>query len=773
MRRLLFLSLLALAACNGGGGGDSTTEAGSGLFGRVTANGAGVANAAVFIGAQRTQTDADGRFTLAAPPGPAVVTIQAPAHVINVQRVTLIDGPNALSVALLPEAPAVMLDATQGGEAMGARGARVVVPAGALVSPVGASVGGEVAVHVTPIDPSIPAELDAAPGDFEARTAGGAPAQLESFGMLDVTIRQGDEVLDVAEGQTLQISIPAPSGVTDPPASMPLWSFDEAQGLWIEEGTLTLDADAGVYVGEIAHMSAWNADRPLDTTCISGRVVDSDGNPVPGARVRGRGVDYTGSDATVADADGRFALLVRKDSLVSVAAYHADGGGQVREVRSGSATAPQPVNVGDASCTDGGTWTVERGTVVFDDGRRVVCTDDAFARLGLQQCLPFMAEVTDCYRPEGACTQEGIFTTRYANGAASVAEINDGEVSITLIGASGVECATQTVSGSSVTIILPDGRSETYGVDFNADTGAVTYTCTDGSQRTITAEDQEILAACTGNSEQECAQSGGGGNIGEACEASAECGAGNRCCLGICITEELCPVAAPCESDAECTDGALCCPATNSCQTEDDCVALGGCTEDAQCGEGSACCDGDCVGRPYCEGTCRVDDECAEGICCLAANDDLNYCAADATDCYRGRECVLDTDCGDPATLTCCDGTCDTWDGCYEGEVCVDDGGCGGAGSPLECCEREDGLSCETPSNCASFRPCDDATPCGADTICCADSFITDQPICLTPTFCALNKPCETSEECAGGQCCAVPGQDAICAEDCPEEWRQ
>lgn len=770
MRRLLLTAILGLAACNGGGSGDDA-EAGSGLFGRVTANGTAVASASIAIGTQTTQTDADGRFKLSAPPGPAVVVIEAAEHVINVQRVTLVDGPTALNVALLPEGPAVAVDATAGGEAMGARGARVIVPAGSLIDPAGMSIEGEVTVHLTPIDPSVPAEIDAAPGDFEARTTDGAVAQLESFGMLDVTIRQDDSVLQVAPGMTLQISIPAPSGATNPPATMPLWSFDEAQGLWVEEGTLTLDADAGVYVGEIAHMSVWNADRALDTTCISGKVVDAEGNPIPGARVRGRGVDYGGSDATMADAEGRFALLVRKDSTVSVAAYHADGGGQVREVSSGDATAPQPVTVGDGACTDGGVWTVERGTVVFDDGRRVTCAENTFEQLNLQQCLPFLAEVSRCYRPQGACTQDGPLTTRYANGAASIIEVNGSIITVILQGANGAECARQTVDGSSVKVTLPDGRTETYGVRFDNNTAAVTYVCADGTERTITAEDQEILAACTGNSEEECAP--GDGPNGFTCDDASDCTGDNICCTGFCIPQASCPSSPACVDDTQCGDDDICCPVNNACRSVEACVAIGGCTGDAQCGDGRACCDGDCLNRPYCEGECQADAQCDDGICCPGGNGILQYCTSDVAACYRGNSCTLDADCGDPTALTCCDGTCDSWDRCYEGEMCVDDSGCGGDGSPLTCCDRDGALGCETPTNCNSFRACGDDAPCGDGTECCDNPNVSDQTICLTPALCALNRPCVAGDACGGGECCAVPNQEPICVEVCPEEWRQ
>jgi hypothetical protein len=190
---------------------------------------------------------------------------------------------------------------------------------------------------------------------------------LESFGILDVTIMQGTTELEVTAGESLEIRIPAPAGATPGalPATMPLWSLDESTGQWVEEGTTTLDEPSGTYVASIPHMSVWNADQPTESTCVTGLVIDEQGDPIAGAGVDSVGLDYFGFSQTTTQDDGRFFLVVRKDSEMSVAAYHAIEGFQERAVESGGADTEVPATAGDPRCLDVGTWQVSRANVVI------------------------------------------------------------------------------------------------------------------------------------------------------------------------------------------------------------------------------------------------------------------------------------------------------------------------------------------------------------------------------------------------------------------------
>lgn len=361
-RGLASLALLAMAAC--GGRDDAKSDdapRGTMVAGTVTdANGLPLAGVELRSTQHSTTSDADGHFELDVEAGDAVIVqLHKPGYVNGLERVTVReDVPTALRVVLFAEAPAVPLDAELGGEVLGARGARILAPAGAFVTRDGMSVTGMVEVHLTPFDPAIAAEYDAYPGDGLARTADGEPVQLETFGMLDVTVRQNGHDLTIAEGMGVEVEIPV---ATSAPASLPemarLSSFDEQTGVWVEEGTLALDEGAGVYHGMITHLSPWDADLPLSPTCVRGHVQDPQERSVAGALVLAKGIDYWGASMTFTDEDGDFCVAVRKDSPVEIFAYF--GGSATREVMSGVADTAVPLVCGDPTCLDGGVWTLE------------------------------------------------------------------------------------------------------------------------------------------------------------------------------------------------------------------------------------------------------------------------------------------------------------------------------------------------------------------------------------------------------------------------------
>ncbi|MCA9527919.1 MAG: carboxypeptidase regulatory-like domain-containing protein, partial [Myxococcales bacterium] len=452
----------------------------------------------------------------------------------------------------------------------GARGAQVVVPAGGLVLAVGGSVEGMVDVHLTPLDPTKPDELTAGTDAFAGRDEGGRVTLLESYGMVDVTIRQDGQKLQVAPGQTLEIRIPAPEGVTDPPATMPLWSLDEASNVWVQEGEATWDADAGVYVGQIGHMSMWNCDQPASATCITGHVADADGASLPGARITARGTDYNGSTSAVAGDDGRFYVAVRKDSSVAVLASHAAGGGTSRVVQSGSADTAVPPTPGDPRCLDVGEWVVERGVVRTSDGGTFACdivNQNPFAGT----CAAGMIDMFTCFAPSGSCTYEQMgtgATVRWSNGAGLITTQGGDRFEARYEGPGGRLCGTggldfNTATGETGDFAITLTNGQTYTILQDEDDTRWGVRCPSGEEVFFDRADQEALEACGvgGDSESggisQCAGfpsaggaggAGGGGGQGGLCRGDAECTGGTTCCqpdpsqpeIGVCTTPAIC-----------------------------------------------------------------------------------------------------------------------------------------------------------------------------------------------------------------------------------------
>jgi len=78
--------------------------------------------------------------------------------------------------------------------------------------------------------------------------------------------------LNVADGKTVELTVPLSGAyLTDAPSTIPLWYFDEVNGIWKEEGSATKVGSE--YIGEVSHFSFWNCDNPNPSTAISGTIL--------------------------------------------------------------------------------------------------------------------------------------------------------------------------------------------------------------------------------------------------------------------------------------------------------------------------------------------------------------------------------------------------------------------------------------------------------------------------------------------------------------------
>ena len=522
---------------------DSGVPAETAVMGRVLdTDGSGLAEVTVQGGDAETVSDTDGSFQLDAQAGSdVVVTFSRTGYVRGARRVDVLDGtPTALQVTLAAEAAAITLDADAGGTVTGDRGAALNAPPGAFVDASGSAVSGEVQVHLTPFDPAVDAELAAYPGELRAQTADGSLSELETFGVLDVTVRQADEDLQIAEDQTIEIQIPAPSsGVATPPETVGLWSFDDAAAVWVEEGTASYSDTDNTYVGTISHLSPWNADAPVDATCIRGRVVDQNGDPVPGAFIQARGIDYLGTTSATADSSGEFCVVVRKDSQISVTAIHPLGGGSTREVSSGAADSSIPPVCAD--CEDVGTWTVEQGTVIGPEGGQSDCAALRDPYEGT--CAEGWVDIFECFDPQGSCVYNVTAgEIVYGNGARMTTSGTDSQMygpSGELCGTSGILIDEEDVGWSTYT----DTSGQTWLIGANSD-GDQIIECPDGEVIVLTTEESAALQACAGAEGQageDCTIEGLDVGI-TPCASSDECAAGEVCCasVGFCLAPEVC-----------------------------------------------------------------------------------------------------------------------------------------------------------------------------------------------------------------------------------------
>jgi hypothetical protein len=206
-----------------------------------------------------------------------------------------------------------------------AGGMKVEVPASSLVKADGTAYSGTVKADMFYLSPNNENFAEVMPGgDLAAIRETGGEAQLISYGMTEVTLTGSDgKPLQLKEGAESKLTFPIPEGMeTNPPATIPLWYFDEEKGIWIEEGEATLQGD--VYVGEVQHFSWHNLDVPEDRVTIKGKVTDCENNPVAYVKVSVEQLGTSNKTAAVTNSKGEYTVFVPDNTPVTVSIKSAD-----------------------------------------------------------------------------------------------------------------------------------------------------------------------------------------------------------------------------------------------------------------------------------------------------------------------------------------------------------------------------------------------------------------------------------------------------------------
>jgi len=197
----------------------------------------------------------------------------------------------------------------------------VLVDKDSFVNSTGALASGQIKAELFIIDPAL--DIDLMPGEMITSSPSDSSLLLpiESFGAITATFsNEAGEPLQLASGKTAEIRIPV-SGNT-PPATIPLYYYDNVKGLWVEEGSATLinDITGDYYLGHVSHFTTWNADRIYETISISGCVVDTEGVRIPNARINSEGQNYNGRSTAFSNITGDFSVSAKMDSTLFISA---------------------------------------------------------------------------------------------------------------------------------------------------------------------------------------------------------------------------------------------------------------------------------------------------------------------------------------------------------------------------------------------------------------------------------------------------------------------
>ena len=279
---------------NGGGGSTPTPEIINGMttasfMGVVTPNGWGVLRGVtVTSGNQTTQTDLNGMYKLDrvnVVNGRAVIKFKKQGYMTVVRSVP-VQSSVRLDVAMkecdiqsFPSSSAKKLTLTWGDVPM-----TVELPADGYVTENGVAFNGAVmaqSVYLDPSDENFPNQM---PGDLSAMRSDESEVQLVSYGMVAVELSDAiGNKLQLAPGKKATLTFPIPERFKSNVIrnTIPLWSFNDETGMWVEEGAAIINDAGTAYVGEVGHFSWHNLDTPELRATLKVKVLDANGNVVP------------------------------------------------------------------------------------------------------------------------------------------------------------------------------------------------------------------------------------------------------------------------------------------------------------------------------------------------------------------------------------------------------------------------------------------------------------------------------------------------------------
>ncbi|MGJ7605240.1 hypothetical protein ACSFA7_12910 [Variovorax sp. LT1R20] len=373
------LAALTVAACGGGGGGDVNyppiilpppdnnpppppppQQQKAKVTGRVTnaISGEGVGQVTVSTGSLSAVTADDGSYTLTeiTPASSVLLSFNKAGMVPQSRATAALSGSGSstvINIPMLPVAVTVNFDPQAAYDVVvPGSTAMVRLRANSLRRADGSAPTGPATARVTPIAPA--SDVNVMPGNYLAGTDGGA-APIESFGALDASFVDADGApLNLAAGMDATLRIAPSSRATVLPPSVPLFHYNTTTGLWVQEGTATLQgtAPSQYYEGTVTHFTTWNADQIYNTVRINGCVQNAAGERVGGALVASEGKTYTGLATALTNANGEFSVAVKRASEAYVIANTAT------EV----SNAPT-VTVGDEDVSLGACLTLTRSAV--------------------------------------------------------------------------------------------------------------------------------------------------------------------------------------------------------------------------------------------------------------------------------------------------------------------------------------------------------------------------------------------------------------------------
>lgn len=441
-------------------------------------NDAAVQSATVEVGGTIVTTDKYGYFEVRnaqVVQNAATVTITKSGYFKTVKTFVATAGKSAFfRIKLLPKTVAGTVNGASGGTVTLSSGMAIALPANAVVNAAtNAAYTGAVSVMAQLISAADANLNRIMPGDLRGLNTNGNLRLLTTYGMMAVELTgAGGELLQIATGKKATVTMPIPAAMqASAPATIPLWYFDEAKGLWKEEGSATKSGSN--YVGDVSHFSFWNYDVPGTFVQFNCTVLANGGQPVAGALVKISVVNNpSNARFGTTDSAGYVAGAVPDNSQLLLEIF--SNGSCANAVHSQQFTTTNTnISLGNITISTASTLAVINGTVTncsnqpVTNGYIMLQTGSTFTRKQLSNTGTYSFNLLLCNSASTTVTLigEDIATSQQSNAATyTVSPGNNNIAAIQACGVSTQEFVTYTVNGGApVNFTVPGDSVMLYG----------------------------------------------------------------------------------------------------------------------------------------------------------------------------------------------------------------------------------------------------------------------------------------------------------------------
>lgn len=278
-----------------------------------------VDNAVVWLGALSTETDAEGNFSfdqVRLYENGSLLRIEKDGYFVGTRRFNAFkDEIHNVEVQLIRREESGNFQTTSGGEAvLGA--ATLDLPPGNYISANGTYTG-DMRIFGKWLDPTDKSSHSAFPGNLSGINKDDELKTLASFGIMIIEIEDTNgQELQLPEGSTATLTMPIPEIMHQyAQSTLELWSYDETNATWVEEGTASRDGD--FYIAEVSHLAYWSINISFDEVTLSSQI-NIDGFPAVDREVKIVAPESGFISYSQTSSEGRLSLSIPEGEVLNL-----------------------------------------------------------------------------------------------------------------------------------------------------------------------------------------------------------------------------------------------------------------------------------------------------------------------------------------------------------------------------------------------------------------------------------------------------------------------